>query len=418
MLFLLCILSYANPIVEGDVLWSKKIYHEAVQKWQEGKEDPHQAISVMAQYRLLLVSSNIMLPFDLIAVDQEMSACDLEDPQCLLARIDREIIFRSLGFPHNEDLAIDLLQMVPETLAEEKNKRLCWLLASEKCFPGPIERGPGGAVLSIGFFLGQQIGLGTRLGYRIPNVDNKMGKLQLRLDVGTGNYGLVGFQYDRYHPFWIRTEVDLRKINYFRFRNDEWEQTSVSSTQGSLSVGYADGDNYIWIGPQFRWEKLDSPISAHGLTFGLQLGPENLRISQYVDASFTSYFHVRSTTTIQAKHPIGLAVQARADICPNTEAPWWRFPTAGGGQHLRLPPAQWLRSSNIYTGILEWHILPKQTLGGVLFFEGAYTTEQSFMGGGIGARIRVPPSPRNNLRLDVGYGNLGWGVFANIGEQF
>ena len=225
MLFLLLsFLSHANPIREGDILWSKKQYHQAVEQWKQAKSDPTQAISTMAQYRLLLVSTNILLPLDLIAADQEMAACDLDDPLCVLARVDREIIFRTLGFPHNQDLIIDLLSFLPDTLEEERNNRTCLLQTPDRCTRGPNHRGPGGPSFTIGFFLGQQIGFGARIGYSLPNVDREMGTLRVNLHVGTGNYGLAGFQYQRFRPFWIRTEADIRQINYFRFRENEWEQ--------------------------------------------------------------------------------------------------------------------------------------------------------------------------------------------------
>ena len=43
---------------------------------------------------------------------------------------------------------------------------------------------------------------------------------------------------------------------------------------------------------------------------------------------------------------------------------------------------------------------------------------ENYWAAGIGGRIRIPPSDRNNLRLDLGYSSLGWRIFANIGEQF
>ena len=244
-----------------------------------------------------------------------------------------------------------------------------------------------------------------------------MGNLSLYLSVGTTDYGRIGFQYNRIVPFWIKTEADLRNVNYFRFQNQEWEIISMSSTQGSLSLGYQKGDHHFWIGPQFRWEELDSPVPAHGFTMGLQLGPRHARIIQRFDTSFASYTHIRSTTTVQYRHPVGFGFQINADLCPISEAPWWRQPSAGGGRYLRLPFPQRIRSKNLYTGTFEWQLFPNKTLGGVFFAEGAYG-EEIYRGAGLGARIRIPPSPNNNLRLDVGYSTLGWGVFANIGEQF
>ena len=119
LFFLLTLLCYADPIADGDRLWANKNYHKAIESWKKAKKSPTQATSIMAQYRLLLQSANIMLPLDLIQADQEMSQCAFDEPKCLLARIDREIVFRTLGFPHNQELVMSLLQNIPEALSEE-----------------------------------------------------------------------------------------------------------------------------------------------------------------------------------------------------------------------------------------------------------------------------------------------------------
>lgn len=423
MFFFLLSTLFASPLSEGDALWTYPTYHKAIKKWKEAKQSHEHAVSIMAQYRLLLVSSDIFLPFELIRTDQELAQCDIEDPRCILARVDREIILSSLGYPIQEEFIKELLTYIQKHLPEETQRRREWIAsqsakeATSNTITGPTTRGPGSPSISVGFFYGVRQGIGTHLGYHLPNIDHRLGELSLYLSVGTTDYGRIGFLYNRLHPIWIKTEADLRNVNYFRFQENEWDIISMSSTQGSLSFGYRKGNHHFWIGPQFRWEQLDAPIPAHGLTMGFQIGPKHARIAQRVEASFASYNHVRSTTTIQYRHPIGFGIQLNADVCPNSDAPWWRLPSAGGGLYLRLPFAQRIRSKNLYTGTLEWQVLPKQTFGGVLFAEGAYG-DNLYGGAGIGARIRIPPSENNNLRLDVGYSTLGWGIFADIGEQF
>lgn len=432
--FLLCLSLFASPLKEGDTLWKHPTYHKAIERWKEAKKSHEEAISIMAQYRLLLVSSNIMFPIDLIRADQELSRCDVVDPRCLLARVDREIIFHTLGYTSDHEFLIELLGYIEKDLPTETAIRMEWIRTFQTTSDpptqkeqheemsttsfGPTTRGPGAPAFSIGFFYGVRQGLGTHLRYYLPNVDRKLGDLSLYLSAGTTDYGRFGFQYNRIQPFWIKTTADIRNVNYFRFVEDDWEIVSISSTQGSLSLGYKNEHVHFWIGPQFRWEQLEQPIAAHGLTMGMQLGSDNLRFSQSVETTLTSYSHIRSTSTFQYKHHTGLAFQLRADLCPKTEAPWWRYPSAGGGLHLRLPLPQRLRAPNLYTGVVEMHLFPKSTLGAVLFTEGAYGENIAFGAAGIGARIRVPPSANNNLRLDVGYGTLGWGIYADVGEQF
>ena len=40
--------------------------------------------------------------------------------------------------------------------------------------------------------------------------------------------------------------------------------------------------------------------------------------------------------------------------------------------------------------------------------------------GGVGAglRLRLPPQPNNTLRLDIGYGDTGWGFLLGVQEFF
>ena len=422
MFFFFFLTVIASPLEEGDALWKYPTYHKAIKKWKEAKESHESAVSIMAQYRLLLISPSLLLPIDLIRIDRELGNCDIEDPRCLLARIDREIVLAALNYPLQEDFVDELLSFLQPRLPKEVEQRKTWLkiLSSPPenlSHTGPFTRGPGSPSFSIGFFYGIRQGLGTHLGYHIPNVDHRLGDLSLYLSVGTTDYGRIGFRYNRIQPLWIKTEVDIRNVNYFRFQNQEWEIISMSSTQGSLSLGVKNEFYHFWLRPQFRWEQLEDPIAAHGLTMGVQLGPEHARLSQRVDASFASYTHIRSTTTVQYRHPSGLGFQLNADLCPVSEAPWWRQPSAGGGLYLRLPFAQRIRAKNLYTGTFEWQLFPEETLGGVFFAEGAYG-DNIYAGAGVGARIRLPPSPNNNLRLDIGYSTLGWGIFADIGEQF
>ena len=424
MLFVLFLFSaFASPLEEGDKLWTFPTYHLAIEKWKEAKNSLDEGISIMARYRLLLVSSNITFPFDLMRADRALMACDIEDPMCLLARIDREIIFRTLGYPFDQDLCNELITIIEPILPEQAQQRKAWLThnvqtSKSTTIPnGPIIQGPGGPSISVGLFYGRLVGIGARLGYKIPNIDHKLADLYLYVSAGAINYGILGFQYDLKTPLWIQTKADIRQVNYFQYIDNEWDSASISSTQEAITFGYQKGDNLAWIGPQFRWEELENPIDAHGFTMGFQLGPESMRFSETLETSLTSYTHIRSTTLFQYKHPIGWGIQLRADLCPYTEAPWYRYPSAGGGLYLRLPFAQQIRHTKLYTAATEWKFFTKKLIGAAIFAEGAYGRDL-YMGSGVGVRLRLPPSMKNTLRLDVGYSSYGWGFYVDIGEQF
>ena len=169
----------------------------------------------------------------------------------------------------------------------------------------------------------------------------------------------------------------------------------------------------------FRAENLLDPSFPHEFQFGLEAGNySDIFFSHVFRTSFSDYSYVRSLTNIHYKHENGFAIRVIADICACDDAPIWRQPSAGGGRKIRLAPPQWYRAPFMYVGTLEWRLFPKKMFGGVLFAEGISSSNENYWGTGVGARIRIPPTDRNNLRLDVGYGSLGWQIFANIGEQF
>ncbi|MEC7986817.1 MAG: hypothetical protein VX278_16735 [Myxococcota bacterium] len=436
MLFIfLSTLLFASPLDEGDRFWGARQYHKAIPYWKEARRSESLAVSAMARYRLLLVSTNLMLPLDLLAADQTLAQCPVEDLRCALARVDRENIFEMLGFPNDLALATELLGYIKQRLPDDVQAREVWinpqkvdslpedspvgLAQALRINRGILPRGPGGASLTAGFFFGERLGLGMNLTLLQPNIDHKMGDLRLLMSIGTKGYGILGLQYDRISPLWIQTRFDLRRVNYFQRSVDGWTILPVSTVEGSVTLGIRKPKFTLWIGPVLRWEELlEIPISAHGFSVGMQLGDDSLLFRQTVQSSLAAYFHLESHTLLQFKHPTGLALQVRAQVCPGTQAKWWRHPRAGGGLNLRLPPAQWIRGSHLYSGALEWHLFPKHLFGGVLFAEGAHNTKDHYIGAGVGVRMRLPPRPNNTLRLDVGYGSSGWGVSANVGEQF
>ena len=62
------------------------------------------------------------------------------------------------------------------------------------------------------------------------------------------------------------------------------------------------------------------------------------------------YHHLRVNGQWMWIHPSGWASMIEISASPNTEAPWWRLPTVGGGNVLRTAPAHRWRDEFLPSG--------------------------------------------------------------------
>ena len=95
-ILLFSIYAHSTPLEEGDRLWGQEQYHLAVDQWKLAREGEQLGEAVIARYRLLLVSNNILLAWDLISAERALQNCPTDEPYCILAHIDRELIFKTL----------------------------------------------------------------------------------------------------------------------------------------------------------------------------------------------------------------------------------------------------------------------------------------------------------------------------------
>ena len=114
----------------------------------------------------------------------------------------------------------------------------------------------------------------------------------------------------------------------------------------------------------------------------------------------------------------GPAIRISTDLAPKSEAPWWRLPTAGGGELLRIATLQRFRSELLLTGTVEWRFFTDKTLGLVVFSEAAHTKETNYYGTGLGVRFRTSPEQESLISLDFGWGTTGPNVYLGVGEFF
>ncbi len=426
----------STPLGVGDRLWGKGEYREAFQQWKIAASSEDKAVVAMAEYRMMLLASNLTLPIHGIKGDSALNQCPTDNMRCLLARIDRELIMGIFGFPSDIGLARNLLNYTKDPFPAETLARKVWLGDADVAYLKTIERdgvgevllgnsgkwprGPGGAVYGLGFFAVRNLGFGGTISWFQPNLEREEGYMNVLLTAATSGYGIFSFTRRSGGSIFFHFEGDTKYAPYFRRNSDDtWESRMISSGRILPAAGFRKEQFNVWLGPQLRWDDFEKPQAGHGLFTSMSMSfIEQIRIEQSVELAVADYWHLRSTTQFRFVSPKGPAFFIAADLCPGTEAPWWRQPTAGGGRFLRLPPAQWIRAKNIYSAAAEWRFRQQEMLGFVLFGEGSYTDHLAFMGGGIGLRLNLPPQPSNTIRLDIGYGTSGWGVLAGAREFF
>ena len=441
MWLIFCIsIAFSQPkdavfIDEGDLLWGQKKYSQATKKWKKAAKSDTTAIKAMAEYRLMLTASNVGLALHGIRGDTALNQCTLDDPWCLLARVDRDIIFKTLGFPIDISLCEQLLQFTQQSLPERSAARKVALglknpndlsFAKTDAFGksiisqgGQWDRGPGGDIWGISFYGGGRLGTGIIASYLTPNVDKKLGQLYILASIGTQKFGNLSVRYTSHGKIWWQTAGDIRRVTYFKREGNDWQAKAISSAFVNIFPGLQVGNFRLWAGPQLRWDRFESPTAAHGLTSGFRWSPlKRLNFTQSFEFGKTDYLHLRSTSQFVGIHRSGFAAYMVADICPSVETPWWRWPTAGGDRYLRLPFAQWFRGAQLYTITAEWRLFQQNPLGFVVFSEGGYVAKDTYYGGGIGTRLRLIPGEANTIRFDIGYGTTGFGLSFGVGEFF
>ena len=105
-----------------------------------------------------------------------------------------------------------------------------------------------------------------------------------------------------------------------------------------------------------------------------------------------------------------------ADVAPNTEAPWWRLPTAGGGQYVRIAYVQGfdlisylLKTSSIVGG--------QQTLWVPHSLQSFYNrVKRCIMLSGVGLRLRTAENGPTIYRMILAAGSTGTNISVNVSE--
>ena len=440
--FWLIQIATASSIDLGDRLWCQGDHKAAVKAWAEAGQSENPAHVAQSHYRRLLSASNLGWAVHGVLGDAALAECPLNDTQCALANVDRELFLSLMGLPadltYAENLATKLLPHLPA----ESTARLVWLetVPAEsllefdeldgmgECFreqrTGKWDKGPGGAYIGFGLYGGGQLGVGGSMSWTQPNIDRRGGQLQSSIALTTKYAGGLFLSYTSVGDRWIQINGNVQRRPFYRYVDDMPSFHLIESSSLSVRPGLRWDKGQAWLGPMTRIEQYTPSDTLEqwkgvGVSSGAMWKPLDT-LQLYVTGEYIEwqYHHVRVDGQMMWIHPSGWASLVEISTSPNTEAPWWRLPTVGGGNVLRTAPAHRWRDEFLPSGVLEYRWKPQNTLGIVLFSELTYAENDLHGGGGVGLRIRMPPQPYNTMRFDIGYGDSGWNVLFGAEEFF
>ncbi|MBM76478.1 MAG: hypothetical protein CMK59_13815 [Proteobacteria bacterium] len=423
--------SQYSLLQQGDQLWCEDKYKEAMSVWRDVADEQHSGLKALVEYRLMLGTSNMTWMINGLKGDQALMDCAPEDPLCVLARIDRELIFDTIGFPADLAYATELLPYIESALPEAHQNRSLWLnqipntpesLNSSgfgTCFTldKTILPIPQRTSISFGGFATKKQGLGGSIFLSLPNLNGF--KYTTSISISTKSSGHMFHHLESTSTYWFFIETMLRRGLYYQYIVDQYASFLIDHGNIRIAPGYRWETGSAWLGAELRWDEgLDKASRGHGVIGGVFWHPnQSWNWSHRFNATWLDYQHFRWTQTLSYVSN-GPAIRISTDLAPNSEAPWWRLPTAGGGQLLRIATLQRFRSDLLLTSTVEWRFLRDKMIGFVVFSETAYTPKTTYFGSGVGIRLRTSPDTESLLSLDFGYGTTGPNVYLGVGEFF
>ncbi len=429
----------ASPNINlGDRLWCQGDYKDADTYWKKASESTDPATIAQSHYRRLLTASNLGWAVQGVLADSALEKCALNDPQCALANVDREIFLSLLGLPADLKYATQLSYKLLPHLPSAATARLVWFGDIPKSALNELteldgfgecmqksttwDRGPGGAYFGFGLYGGGRLGIGGSASWTQPNIDNRGGQLQTSVALTTQKAGGVFLSYTSVGEIWGQLRTNIQRRPFYRYQTNQATFHLVEMASFSVRPGWTWDKGQVWAGPYVRIEGApigDSDWRALGLTSGLLWKPtESTQIRGGLEYTEWKYHHLRIDAQMMWIHKTGFAALIDLSATPNTEAPWWRLPTVGGGTILRTAPAHRWRDEVLPSMVVEYRWRPDSTVGVVPFGELAIVENALHGGGGLGFRLRLPPQPQNTMRFDIGYGDSGWNILFGAEEFF
>jgi hypothetical protein len=424
-------------IEQGDELWCEEKYSEAIKTWRSIPKDAPKASQAMKQYRLMRGTSNVEWFLNGLQGDLSLFECENTDAYCLLARIDRDLIYQEIGLPNELDMLKEYFPQLQKAIPREASSRgyLMGLYPKEDigevtdalgvCLkekgelpPLPIRNQWGGNIS-----LQPRLGVGGSLAFYLPNIKEK--SLDFSIAYTTKRVGHARFRFQTLGTYWLYNDNMVRQGLYYQKVYNKWASFRITNGHIQLAPGYAWKTGKLWLGVEYRLDeyyfddKFDGTIRGHGITGGLRttFKPQWF-YSMNVNYTWLDYNHFHVGQRLSYSPREGFAFMLVADVAPNTEAPWWRHPTAGGGQYVRIAYVQRYRSDLLFAENFEYRWWPTKTLGTTFFAEFLQSREELYYAGGIGLRLRTAEKGPTIYRMDIGYSNIGTNISINVSEFF
>ena len=415
----------------GDRSWLAGDRRAAASAWTQAAVSTDPAMQAMASVRLLLVSGNIGLVRHGPRADAALARCPSASAMCSLARSDYEIVLAMLGLPHDLTMARQHATLAARDTPGRAQARRVLLgdaaATSLSDYPdrgglgdgllthGRWPDGPGTWSLGLGVLGAPGIGAGAAI--RLHHPDLRWKAWTLNTTAGASSRGLVIVSGQLESPGRVFIHSDL---SFRRQVLDDYRQETVLSLwtlDAAVGPGLRVRQQAAWAGPLLRW---DDRTPSHGVQGGWrgQAGPLNATLR--AEASLQGHTHHRVSTAVVGTWPLGsgtIASRLAAEESFGSDAPWWRQPVAGGGVHLRHAPANRWQAPGLAAAAAEWRLPIAGPLGLVAFIEGAWV-DGLHAGIGAGARLHLPPTPQNTVRLDAAWGREGLTLTAGWGEAF
>ena len=389
----------------------------------------------MAELRLLLVSGNLGLASHGPRADRAHLECPAGVPWCDLARADYEILSSQLGLPADLNEAARLINRAQEDLPGPAMARRVWMgeaepqqldgLARDGLGDGLLEHatwptGPGTWFVGLGFSGAPGAGVGGGVRFVHPDVRWSSWRLQSDASLTTRGSGQLSMQLSTPGTLWSVWALRGGRLILDNYQTGE--TISLNTINALAGPGLRRGRAAVWAGPLLRLDQVDGErLSGHGLALGATHTANVLRLSARMEQTLIAdYRHTRLSTTAITTLPVGnttTLVRLHGSAAPESQAPWWHLPSAGGGEHLRSAPLGRWRGLALAAAAVELRSPIIGALGGVVFAEVA-AIEGVHPGGGAGLRLYLPPQPHSTLRIDLGYGEDGAVLTAGWGEAF
>ena len=426
--------SISDSLDEGDVAWCQGDIRLAKQAWAEAAKSDNPAAVAMAEFRMLQTASNLGWTVHGIKGDNALEQCSPYDAWCGLAWVDREILLQQIGIPVNVELMQQQLILIESELPAQVQARRVWMGDGEPDSLIGQELDGLGQCLSttswpsdnprpfvgLGLTGGAMLGIGGMVKMSYPF--SKTSFIQSSVSYTTRHAGHLSVLGAWGKAWGGMSDIQLSRQPYFEYQNELLDDFTMVST-GSISGGPKfQGDRFQTVfGATVRSDKADGQAryyQGHGPIFRASWRPHSdVRLNYRTEATWLDYAYWRNDISASWIHQSGVAIQLNLQSAVGDTVPWWRLPTAGGGQVMRTPKAQQIRTPFLPVAIAEWRLRPEKTVGVTLFGESAIA-DSIHWGSGLGLRFRLPPQPHNTIRFDIGYGDLGVGFSVGMGEFF